>query len=107
MSLCTLMKIMNEMVPASNGEMTQLDTMGNTPAHFTESTPTPTAAKPITAPMMECVVETGQPLMEATSNQVPAASSAASMPNTICSGVIIVESTMPLRIVWVTEPPAR
>src|SRR5690554_8229169 len=88
---------MKEMLPASRGEMIQLDTIGTTPPQCTDSTDTPTAAKPITAPMIECVVETGQPLMDAISNQVPAASSAASMPKIICSGPIIEESTMPLR----------
>jgi hypothetical protein len=42
--------------------------------------PMPTAAKPTMAPTMECVVDTGQPLRDATSSQVPAASNAASMP---------------------------
>src|SRR5690606_21382663 len=101
------MKIMKEMVPASSGDIIQLDTIGSTPAHLTASTETPTAAKPITAPMIEWVVDTGQPLIDANSSHVPAASRAASMPKTIWSGVIIDESTMPLRIVWVTEPPAR
>src|SRR5690606_1697152 len=98
---------MKEMLPASSGEIIQLDTIGTTPAQCTASTDTPTAAKPITAPMIEWVVETGQPLREAISSQVPAASRAASMPKIIWSGVIIEESTIPLRIVWVTEPPAR
>ena len=48
--------------------------------HCTASIPIPTAAKPTIAPTIEWVVDTGQPLREATSNQVPAASNDASMP---------------------------
>ncbi len=56
----------------------------------TASIDTPTAAKPITAPMIEWVVDTGQPLAVATISQVPAASSADIMPSTIRSGEITV-----------------
>src|SRR5690606_40617110 len=103
----TLTKIMKATMPDSSGEMIQLDTIGRTPDQLTESTETPTAPKPITAPTIEWVVETGQPRMDAISNQEPAARREAIMPNTICSADIWVASRMPLRIVWVTEPPAR
>ena len=68
------------MKPAVSGETTQLITIVPTLAHLTASIPIPTAAKPTMAPTIECVVDTGQPRFDAISNQVPAASSDASMP---------------------------
>ena len=93
--------------PDNVGEITQLATIGATPLQFTASMDTPTAPKPMTAPMIEWVVDTGQPFIEAINNQVPAANREASMPKTIWSGLIMSESIMPLRMVCVTEPPAR
>ncbi|MOA32606.1 hypothetical protein D3C78_1538430 [compost metagenome] len=106
-SACTLMNRPKATRPDSTGETTQLATIGPMASQCTASTDTPTAAKPITAPTMEWVVETGQPFSEATSNQVPAASSADIMPSTIRSGLIASASTMPFLIVSVTSPPAR
>src|SRR5690606_35997777 len=106
-SFCTLVNSQKATKPESSGDTTQLETMGATPPQFTASIDTPTAAKPITAPTMEWVVETGQPLVEATNSQVPAANSADIMPSTIRSGVIIDASTMPLLMVSVTSLPAR
>ena len=68
------------MMPAVAGDTTQLITMVPTCPHCTASMPIPTAAKPTMAPIIECVVETGQPFLDATSSQVPAASNDASMP---------------------------
>ena len=73
------------------------------------SDPMATTANPMMAPTIECVVETGQPNLEATVSQAAAARSADSMPMTSrfgsCSRASA--STMPLRIVEVTSPPAR
>ena len=55
-------------------------TMVPTLPHLTASMPMPTAAKPTIAPTIEWVVDTGQPLCEATNSQMPAASSADNMP---------------------------
>ncbi|MCY1557838.1 hypothetical protein D9M68_947210 [compost metagenome] len=93
--------------PESTGVTTQLATIGPTADHCTDSTDTPTAAKPITAPTMEWVVDTGQPRLVAISSQVPAANNADIMPSTIRSGVITPASTMPFLMVSVTWPPAR
>ena len=68
------------MVPAMTGDTTQLATIVLTLDQFTASVETPTAAKPTIAPTIECVVDTGQPLKLAIINQVPAASSAESIP---------------------------
>ena len=59
-------------------------------------------------PTIEWVVEIGQPRVDATSNQVPADKSAASMPSASCPGWFTKASTetMLLRTVDVTSPPA-
>ncbi len=69
----------------------------------------PTIPKPTTAPTMVWVVETGQPRREANISQTPAASRLASMPYTRISGESRMDagSMMPLRMVFVTWPPAR
>ena len=97
------------MVPAISGETTQLAAIWPTLPQATASTLMPTAAKPTSAPTMEWVVETGQPIREAISSQVPAANSEDIIPYTNNSGVSasIDESMMPLRMVEVTSPPAR
>ena len=77
---CTLLIRKKEINPASSGDVTQLATMVPTLSQCTESMPTPTAAKPTMAPTMEWVVDTGQPNQDATTSQMPAASSADSMP---------------------------
>ncbi|MNN04688.1 hypothetical protein D3C81_1174180 [compost metagenome] len=106
-SFCTLMNRPKATSPERNGVITQLATIGPMALHCTASIDTPTAAKPITAPMIEWVVDTGQPLAVATSSQVPAASSADIMPSTIRSGEMTSASTMPFLMVSVTSPPAR
>ncbi|MNJ62373.1 hypothetical protein D3C77_582130 [compost metagenome] len=106
-SRCTLMNRPKATSPERNGVITQLATIGPIAPHCTASIEMPTAAKPITAPTIECVVDTGQPREVAISSQVPAASSADIMPSTIRSGVMISASTMPFLIVSVTSPPAR
>ena len=68
------------MVPASSGDTSELAAMVPTFSQCTASTPIPTAAKPTMAPTIEWVVDTGQPLILASISQVPAASSADSMP---------------------------
>ena len=95
--------------PARSGDTTQLAAICPTLPHATASTEIPTAAKPTMAPTMECVVETGHPLMLAIRSHVAAASSADSMPNTSNSGVSVstAGSMIPLRFVEVTSPPAR
>ena len=105
----TLLKIANEMVPAIRGETTQLSTIVLTLSQFTASLETPTAAKPTMAPTILWVVETGQPIKLASISQVPAASNDESIPKTSRSGLSAntPESTMPLRMVEVTSPPAR
>ena len=60
------------------------------------------AEKPTTAPIIEWVVETGQPLLVAIISQVPAAKSADIMPKTSKSGVMTSISTMPFLMVSVT-----
>ena len=101
-SFCTLTNRQKEMIPASIGVTTQLATMGPTPPQCTASIDTPTAAKPMTAPTMVCVVDTGQPRVEATISQVPAASNADIMPSTMRLGLIRLASTMPFLMVSVT-----
>src|SRR5690606_27388868 len=109
MRCCTERNIQKAIVPAITGEITQLETMEVTALQSTASTEMPTAAKPIMAPTIEWVVDTGQPRILAINNHVPAANSAESMPYTNSSGVSlkIWGSTMPLRMVEVTSPPAR
>src|SRR5690554_8235947 len=76
MKCCTDLNSTNERVPASNGDISQLEAITPTLPHSTASIPSPTAPKPTTAPTIECVVETGQPLAEATNNHTPAANNA-------------------------------
>src|SRR5690606_3062661 len=71
-SHCTLLNRPKASSPERNGVITQLDTMGTSPPQFTASTDTPTEAKPMMAPTMEWVVDTGQPRIEAMNSQVPA-----------------------------------
>src|SRR5690606_28436888 len=70
---CTLMNRPKAITPDMKGVTTQLATMGPIAPQCTASAEMPTAAKPITAPTMEWVVETGQPRTEAINSQVPAA----------------------------------
>ena len=100
---------MKETMPADTGEITQLAAMFQIFDHWTASSPWATRAKPTIAPTMEWVVDTGQPRWDATSSQVPAASKAANMPKTNWSGSPANKSasTMPLRTVEVTSPPAN
>src|SRR5690554_219638 len=109
MRYCTERKIQKEMNPAITGDTTQLEMIDVTELQSTTSTEMPTAAKPTIAPTMEWVVDTGQPRRLAISNQVPAASKDASIPYTSRSGVSVKRagSTIPLRMVAVTSPPAR
>jgi len=97
------------MVPASNGDTTQLAAIEPTFGHSTTSKPIPIEAKPTMAPTMECVVETGQPKYDEISNQVPADRRADIIPKTKRSGLEATtpESMIPFRIVDVTSPPAR
>ena len=88
-SFCALLKIINAKTPEISGVIIQLPTIPPTEPHATVSTPTPTAEKPTMAPTIECVVDTGQPIQEAISNQVPAENNAAIIPNTNNSGVSI------------------
>ena len=68
-----------------------------------------TTANPMIAPTIVCVVDTGQPNLDATVSQAAAARSADNMPMTSRSGSCWRDSAsmMPLRIVEVTSPPAR
>ncbi len=108
-SFCTERNSQKEMVPASRGDTTQLATMVPTLFQATASMEMPTAAKPTMAPTMEWVVDTGQPRILAINSQVPAARRADSIPKTRRSGfsAMMTGSTMPLRMVEVTSPPAR
>ena len=98
--------IINEKVPPTIGETTQLITMVPIFDQFTASIPIPTIANPTIAPMILCVVETGQPIQLATVNQSAAASRAESIPQTRISGFprIGVGSMIPFLIVLVTLP---
>ena len=96
------------MVPASKGEVTQLEAISPIFDQFTASVPTATNAKPTIAPTIEWVVETGQPTRDATVNHMAAANRAESMPySRMLASPIAPESIIPLRIVEVTSPPAR
>src|SRR5690554_2586175 len=81
-STCMLRNKIKEMVPATAGEITQLAAILPTSLQLTASMEIPTAAKPTTAPTNECVVDTGQPLNEASKSHVPEASKEPSIPNT-------------------------
>ena len=98
------------MVPENTGEMIQLATISSTWPHITESAEIPTTAKPTIAPMMEWVVDTGQPYFEATTNHIPAANRDESIPKISNSGLsskpALSISIMLLLIVEVTSPPA-
>ena len=98
----------NATPPPRTGETTQLAAIWAILPQLTASMPMPAMAKPTMAPTMEWVVETGQPRADANASQQPAASKAASMPNTSSSGLSAIcdGSTMPLRMVRVTLPPA-
>lgn len=65
-------------------------------------------AAPTMPPTIECVVETGQPILVAMSSQTAAPIRAASMMYTksIGGSATLSRSTMPLRTVSVTSPPA-
>src|SRR5690606_25771661 len=106
-SACTLMNRPKAITPDMKGVTTQLATMGPMAPQWTASAEMPTAAKPITAPTMEWVVETGQPRIEAINSQVPAASNEDIMPRIKRSGGISSASTMQFLMVSVTCPPAR
>ena len=108
-SHCTLSTRRNAITPARTGVTTQLAAIVATSHQWTASKPIATTAKPMMAPTIECVVDTGQPNLEATVSQIAAARRADSMPMTSrfgsCSRASA--SMMPLRIVEVTSPPAR
>ena len=63
---------------------------------------------PTIPPIMECVVETGQPRRVANSSHRAAESSADIMMKANCMGSMVMaeKSTIPLRMVLVTSPPA-
>ena len=61
------------MVPPTTGLTTQLPTTLPTLSHFTASGPMPTMANPISAPIIEWVVDKGQPFHDATISQNAAA----------------------------------
>src|SRR5690606_41230568 len=109
MRCCTERNIQKAIVPAITGEITQLETMEVTALQSTASTEMPTAAKPLMAPTIEWVVDTGQPRILAINNHVPAANSAEGMPYTNSSGVSVSMwgSTRPLRLVEVPAAAAR
>ena len=68
------------MVPASNGDTTQLAAIVPTCPHATASKETPTTVKPTIAPTIECVVDTGHPFKLAIASHVAAARRADNMP---------------------------
>ena len=68
------------------GVINQLPTMFLMLLQSTEWKPAVMQEKPTIAPTIECVVETGQPILEAINNQAPEAKSAAIMPKTKTSG---------------------
>src|SRR5690625_3090091 len=80
MNCCTDLNSTNERVPASNGDISQLEAITPTLPHSTAPPPSPTAPKPTTPPTIQYVVEPGQPMAETTNNHTAAANSAESMP---------------------------
>jgi len=61
---------MNATTPPNTGEITQLATICPIFPQCTASNPIPATANPTSAPTIECVVETGHPLAEATASQI-------------------------------------
>ena len=71
---------MNASAPPTSGEMIQLNAIAPIFDQTTAWSPAATIAKPITAPMIAWVVETGWPKYVATLSHIDEAISAASMP---------------------------
>ncbi len=69
-------------MPATMGDMNQLETIFPTWSQCTASTDMQTAASPTIEPTMLWVVETDQPNTVAISSQIPAASKADNIPRT-------------------------
>src|SRR5690606_35494901 len=95
--------------PPTSGLTTQDITTCQTLGQLMAAVPASTRPKPITAPTMLWVVETGQPHLLARLSQIAAASSAAVIPiaNSTGSAATTSWSTMPLRMVSVTWPPTK
>ena len=91
------------------GVMNQLPTIPLILPHSTACGPTVTHAKPITAPIIEWVVDTGHPINDAINSHNPAESKALIIPNTKTSGSATnsIGSIIPLFMVSVTSPPAK
>ena len=103
------MKMRYAIMPEIAGVTTQLPTIPPTLPHATASILTPVAVKPIIAPIIECVVDTGHPSQDAKANHIPAANRDEIIPSTRYSGIAekYSGSIIPLRMVEVTSPPAK
>ncbi len=95
------------MAPPIRGEITQLITMAPMVSQFTRPQPPAAMPAPMTAPMMECVVETGAPRAVARLSQSAPASKAANMTQANNAGSAMASaSMMPPLMVPTTSPPA-
>ena len=104
-------------MPPSMGESTQEMAILPISCHFTKAKGLPcppdncqpsNTELPTMPPMMACVVETGSPFLVANSSHNAAANSADIIIRIKSKGCIgsVVKSTMPVRMVSVTSPPA-
>ena len=95
------------MAPPINGEITQLMTMAPMVSQFTRPQPPAAMPAPMTAPMMEWVVDTGAPTAVARLSQSAPASRAENMTQANSAGSLMAAgSMMPPLMVPTTSPPA-
>ncbi|OQB34681.1 MAG: hypothetical protein BWY06_03389 [Candidatus Latescibacteria bacterium ADurb.Bin168] len=95
--------------PPRNGDSTQLVPILASVIHRTAPPPLAANPNPATAPMMECVVDTGHPFHVAMWSQTADARSAASIPTPMNGPTFSTNGTFitSYRIVLVTCPPAK
>src|SRR5688572_425264 len=93
--------------PPARGEITQLITIAPMVSQLTRPQPPAAMPEPMTAPMMECVVDTGAPSAVARLSQSAPASSAENITQAKSAGsVMALASMMPPLMVPTTSPPA-
>src|SRR5690606_5985288 len=93
--------------PPMRGEITQLITMAPMVSQFTSPQPPAAIPAPMTAPMIECVVDTGAPTAVARLSQSAPASNAANITQAnVVASPICAGSMMPPLMVPTTSPPA-
>ena len=93
--------------PAINGDVNHDKTICPIFPQLTTSGPTLTTPNPTIAPTIAWVVETGKPNRVAPTNSVPAAASEPNIPYISWSRSTNDTSSIPLRTVSVTCPPAK